>query len=145
MTLLLNELPQGKHHYSFRLDSEYFLEQEKSEIRGGDVAVEADLTLRESDYSLHLKAQGEVQLICDRCLGEMNYAVDVEDDILPDEEDEQTDTLDLRWLAYEMITINLPLVHSHPDGECIPDMQNLLQALGVSQDDTHLSSTVEPE
>ena len=75
----------------------------------------------------------------------MNYAVDVEDDILPDEEDEQTDTLDLRWLAYEMITINLPLVHSHPDGECIPDMQNLLQALGVSQDDIHLSSTVEPE
>ncbi len=145
MTLLLNELPQGKHHYSFRLSSEYFLEQEKSEIRGGDVEIEADLTLRESDYNLHLKAQGEVQLICDRCLGEMNYAVDVEDDILPDEQDEQTDTLDLRWLAYEMITINLPLVHSHPDGECIPDMQNLLQALGVSQDDIHLSSTVEPE
>ncbi len=137
MTLLLNELPQGKHHYSFRLSSEYFQGQEKSEIMGGDVAVEADLTLRERDYSLHLKAQGEVQLICDRCLGQMTYAVDVEDDILPDEEDEQTDTLDLNWLAYEMITINLPLVHSHPKGACMQDMQQLLQ--------THLCSTVEPE
>ena len=65
----------------------------------------------------------------------MDYAIDVEDDIQPGEEDEQTNTLDLSWLAYETITINLPLVHSHPDGECTPDMQQLLQALGVAAND----------
>ena len=138
--LQLNELAQGKHQYSYHLDSAYFAAQEKSEITGGEVDVEAELTLRESDYSLHLKAQGEVKLICDRCLGEMSYAVDVEDDILPDEDDaanSNADEIDLRWLAYEMITINLPLVHSHPDGECMQDMQQLLQ--------THLCSAVEPE
>lgn len=135
MTLQLNELEQGKHHYSFHLGNAYFREQEKSEIQGGEVDVEADLTLYESDYTLHLKAQGEVKLICDRCLGEMNYAVDVEDDIQPNDQDEQSDTLDLNWLAYEMITINLPLVHSHPEGACMDDMQQLLQA--------HLCSTVE--
>lgn len=129
--LLLSELPQGKHHYSFRLEDAYFQGIEKSEIIGGEVDIEADLALRESDYSLHLKAQGEVKLICDRCLGEMSQAVDVEDDIWPDDEDEQTDMLDLSWLAYEMITINLPLVHSHPDGECTPEMQQLLQAFEV--------------
>ena len=74
----------------------------------------------------------------------MDYAVDAEDTIQPDE-DEQSDELDLSWLAYETITINLPMVHSHPEGECIPDMQQLLQALGVSQDDIHLSSAAEPE
>ncbi len=129
--LQLNELAQGKYHYSFRLSTAYFQQQEKSEIMGGDVAVEADLTLRESDYSLHLTARGEVVLVCDRCLGEMKYTVDVEDDVRPDEADEQTDALDLSWLAYEMITINLPLVHSHPDGECTPDMQQLLQAFSA--------------
>ena len=129
--LHLNELEQGRHHFSYHLDSAYFAAQEKSEITGGEVDVEAERTLRESDYSLHIAAKGEVKLICDRCLGEMSYAVDVEDDILPDDQDEQTDTLDLDWLAYEMITINLPLVHSHPDGECTPDMQQLLQAFGV--------------
>lgn len=135
MVLQLNELAQGKHHYSYRLNSAYFQEQEKSEITGGDVAIEADLTLRESDFSLHIKAAGNVQLICDRCLAPMDYAIDVEDDIQPGEEDEQTNTLDLGWLAYETITINLPLVHSHPDGECTPDMQQLLQALGVAAND----------
>ena len=133
--LRLNELEQGKHHYSYHLCSAYLAAQEKSEITGGEVDVEAELTLRESDFDLHLKAKGDVKLTCDRCLGEMSYAVDVEDDILPDESDEQTDTLDLRWLAYEMITINLPLVHSHPEGACMQDMQKLLQA--------HLCSTVE--
>ena len=142
--IVLSELEQGKHTFAFELDSTYFQGIEKSEILGGNVHVEAELRLRESDYDLHLKAQGIVQLTCDRCLGAMDYAVDVEDTIQSDE-DEQSDELDLSWLAYETITINLPLVHSHPDGECIPDMQQLLQALGVSQDDIHLSSTVEPE
>ena len=131
MILQLNELTQGKHHYSFLLDSTYLTAQEKSEIEGGEVAVEADLMIRENDYSLHLTAKGEVVLTCDRCLGKMNYAVDVEDDILPDDQ-EQNNMLDLGWLAYEMITINLPLVHSHPDGECIHEMQQLLHAFGVS-------------
>ena len=142
--IVLSELEQGKHTFAFELDSTYFQGIEKSEILGGNVHVEAELRLRESDYDLHLKAQGIVQLTCDRCLGAMDYAVDVEDTIQSDE-DEQSDELDLSWLAYETITINLPLVHSHPDGECIPEMQNLLQAHGVSQDDIHLSSTSEPE
>lgn len=136
--LLLNELPQGKHHFEFRLDDAFFHAIDKSEILGGEVSVTADLALRESDYSLRIHAQGAVQLTCDRCLAPMNYAVDVEDDILPEEGDvteQSSDTLDLGWLAYEMITINLPLVHSHPDGECTPEMQQLLQALGVSASD----------
>ena len=135
MTLQLNELAQGKHHFNYALDDAYFRSIERSEILGGDVAAEADLVLRESDYSLHIHAQGTVQLTCDRCLAPMDYNVDVEDDILPEEADEQTDTLDLRWLTYELITINLPLVHSHPDGECMQDMQILLQ--------THLCSTMD--
>jgi len=136
IVLQLNELPQGKHHFSFKLDDAYFMGIDKSEITGGNVDIEADLILRESDYSLHLKAIGEVKLICDRCLGEMSYAVNADDDIQPDEEDEQSNTLDLAWLAYETIIINLPLVHSHPDGECVPEMQQLLQTLGVPANDT---------
>lgn len=142
--IVLSELEQGKHKFAFELNSTYFQGIEKSEILGGDVHVEAELNVRESDYDLHLRAQGTVQLTCDRCLGTMDYAVDAEDTIQPDE-DEQSDELDLSWLAYETITINLPMVHSHPEGECIPDMQQLLQALGVSQDDIHLSSAAEPE
>ena len=154
--LHLNELEQGKHHFSFRLD-DLFIQGlpanygvDKSEITGCLIDAEANLNLRENDYSLHIAAKGSVQLVCDRCLATMSYPVDVEDDIWPYEDEQSTDTLDLAWLTYEMIIINLPLVHSHPDGECTPDMQQLLQAFGVpanktEQDSSHLSSTAEPE
>ena len=148
--LRLNELPRGRHHFSYHLD-DGFIEDlpvrygvDKSEITGCTIEAEADLTLRESDYSLHIQAKGRVELICDRCLAPMDYPIEVADDILPDESDEAfsgpgqrsaCDTLDLRWLTYELITLNLPLVHSHPEGECMPDMQRLLQS--------HLCSTME--
>lgn len=135
--LHLNELEQGKHHFFFRLD-DLFIQGlpanygvDKSEITGCLIDAEADLNLRENDYSLHIAAKGSVQLVCDRCLATMSYPVNVEDDIWPDEDEQSTDTLDLAWLTYEMIIINLPLVHSHPDGECNPDMQPLLHAYGV--------------
>lgn len=148
--LHLNELSQGKHHFSFRLDDGFIKDLsvrygvEKSEITGCGIEAEADLTLRESDYSLHIRAKGNVELICDRCLAPMDYPIDVADDIWPYESDEAcsgtgqqgaADTLDLRWLTYELITINLPMVHCHPEGECMPDMQKLLQS--------HLCNTVE--
>lgn len=138
MLLQLNELTQGKHHLSITLDDAYFQSIDKSEILGGEVEAEAELNLLEHDYTLHIHAHGEVQLTCDRCLAPMTYAVDVEDDILPEDDDEANstpDTLDLRWLTYELITINLPLVHSHPEGECTPEMQQLLQAFGVPATD----------
>ena len=135
--LHLSELAPGTHRYAFTLDDAYFRGIDKAEIQGGVVTVEAELQLMPDIYRLRISAQGEVTLICDRCLGQMTYPVDVTDDILPDESDasDDSDTLDIAWLAYEMITTHLPLVHSHPEGACMPDMQELLQA--------HLCSTVE--
>ncbi|MBR0309274.1 MAG: hypothetical protein IJQ97_00160 [Paludibacteraceae bacterium] len=141
--LHLNELAQGKHHFSYRLDDRFIQELpttygvEKSEIIGCAIDAEAELLLRENDYSLHIHAQGDVRLICDRCLAPMTYAVDVSDEIEPDDDETNGETLDISWLTYEMITINLPLVHSHPEGECMQDMQKLLQS--------HLCSTVEED
>ena len=45
--------------------------------------------------------------------------------------------IDLSWLAYELIIVNLPLVHSHQDGGCNPEMDALLQ--------DHLCAEVEDE
>ena len=129
----LSELETGNHHFAFTLDSDYFRGIEKAEIQGGEVAIEAELQLLPDVYRLTISAKGEVELICDRCLGMMPYPVDVTDEIFPDESDasDDADILDMGWLAYEMITTHLPLVHSHPEGACIPEMQQLLQAFGV--------------
>ena len=48
-----------------------------------------------------------------------------------------THQLDLSWLAYEIVSINIPLVHSHQAGECNKHMELLLQ--------DHLCDEPDPE
>lgn len=128
----LKKIELGTHQFDFQLDREFFSAQEKSEILSGEVKCHVVLTLREDDYDLHLAAKGTVWVTCDRCLDPMSIVVDVEEDA---ETEEQNMGLNLAWAVYEMIVVNLPLVHSHPEGLCNPAMQELLQA--------HLCSTVE--
>ena len=131
----LDSLELGCHVYDFQLDSTYFSEIEKTELLGGDVQVSASLTLREFDFDLCIQVQGEVEVTCDRCLDAMTVDVDVEECEWDWEEDVKQ--LDLEWLAYELIIVNLPLVHSHQEGGCNPQMDALLQ--------DHLCADVEDE
>ena len=121
----LDSLNLGEHVFDFQLNSDYFCSIENSELLGGDAQVHAELTLRERDFNLSMDVQGQVQVTCDRCLD----AMDVEIDAFEDEWDwdEEPKKVDLSWLAYELIVVNLPLVHSHQEGGCNPEMDALLQ------------------
>ena len=120
----LSKLEIGNYSFDYELDSAYFQSVEKSEVLGGNVQAKAELALREQDFDLRIKVSGVVQVTCDRCLDPMDVAVDAEDDM---EMDEGTRMLDLEWLAYELVIVNLPLVHSHQPGGCNPMMDALLQ------------------
>ena len=121
----LDSLELGAHVFDFQLDSAYFGEIENSELLGGEVKVEAHLNLREYDFDLDIAVKGLVQVTCDRCLDEMDVAIDAEENEW--EWDGEPKLIDLSWLAYELIIVNLPLVHSHQDGGCNPEMDALLQ------------------
>jgi uncharacterized metal-binding protein YceD (DUF177 family) len=121
----LDSMELGAHVFDFQLDDAYFSEIENSELLGGQVKVEAHLNLREYDFDLDIAVKGLVQVTCDRCLDEMDVAIDVEENEW--EWDEEPKLIDLSWLAYELIIVNLPLVHSHQDGGCNPEMDALLQ------------------
>ena len=130
----LSRLELGTHRFDIQLDSAFFASVEKTEILGGEVVAKAVLQLREEDYSLTMTVKGIVQVTCDRCLDAMDVEIDDEQDI----EQEEGRTIDLAWLAYELVCINLPLVCCHPAGACNPQMDALLQQ--------HLCSTdEEPE
>lgn len=130
----LSRLSLGTHRFDIQLDSAFFASVEKSDVLGGEVAATAVLSLREEDYSLAMKVKGKVQVACDRCLDAMDVEIDDEQDI----EQEEEQMIDLAWLAYELVCINLPLVCCHPAGACNPQMDALLQQ--------HLCSTdEEPE
>ena len=120
----LSKLEIGDYSFDYELDSAYFQSVEKSEVLSGHVQAKAELALRERDFDLRIKVGGTVQVTCDRCLDPMDVAVDAEDDM---EMDEGTEMLDLEWLAYELVIVNLPLVHSHQAGGCNPQMDALLQ------------------
>ena len=120
----LSKLEIGDYSFDYELDSAYFQSVEKSEVLSGHVQAKAELALRERDFDLRIKVGGTVQVTCDRCLDPMDVAVDAEDDM---EMDEGTEMLDLEWLAYELVIVNLPLVHSHQPGGCNPQMDALLQ------------------
>ena len=121
----LDSLEIGEHLFDFQLDKSYFSAIENSELLGGAVDVKVRLILHENEFVLDLDIVGQVQVTCDRCLDAMDIDVDIYEEDMELEEDAQQ--LDLAWLAYELIIVNLPLVHSHQDGGCNPEMDALLQ------------------
>ena len=131
----LDKLELGEHLFDFQLGNSYFSDFEKSELLGGEVDVQVRLIVREDDFSVDVDICGTVQVTCDRCLDSMDVDVDVYDEDIEFEEEPQS--IDLAWLAYELIIVHLPLVHSHQDGGCNPDMAALLQ--------NHLCTTLDED
>ena len=138
----LKRLPIGTHEFDIQLDSDFFGSLEKSEILSGEVASHAVLNLREEDYTLNIAVHGTVFVVCDRCLDPMPIEIDDEQEIWSEDEEGNDQSpmtnhqLDLSWLAYEIVSINIPLVHCHQAGGCNPQMDLLLHS--------HLC-TAEPE
>ncbi len=121
----LSRLPVGTHSFDIQLNDDFFASLEKSEILSGEVACKATLNLREEDYRLSIAVHGTVFVVCDRCLDPMPLDITDEQDIWSEDEDAETQ-LDLTWLAYEIVSVNIPLVHSHQPGECNTQMELLL-------------------
>ena len=128
----LKRLPIGTHEFDIQLDDAFFEGLEKSEILRGTVDCKATLHLREEDYQLHITVQGTVFVVCDRCLDPMPLEIEDEQEIFSEDEESNdqrpmtNDKLDLSWIAYEIVSINIPIVHSHQAGECNKQMELLL-------------------
>ncbi len=146
----LNALKIGDYEYQYTLNDAFFAALDEKEIHGGNLTAKVELAVREQGCNLHLQVAGDVTITCDRCLDDMKQAVEADEALLvklatqPTDEatdddaiyvDPRSGMLDLAWLLYEMIEINLPIVHSHQQGECNPHMEELLQ--------THLCTTAE--
>ena len=131
----LSRLPIGTHRFDIQLDSDFFANVEKSEILSGNVSCKAVLNLREEDYQLTITVQGTVFVVCDRCLDPMPIEINANDE--GEWLEANGESLDLSWLAYEIVSINIPLVHSHQAGGCNKQMDLLLQS--------HLCADPDPE
>ena len=131
----LQRLPIGTHSFDILLDNDFFASVEKTEILGGNVECKVTLNLREEDYQLNITVHGTVFVVCDRCLDPMPIDIDANDE--GEWLEANGESIDLSWLAYEIVSINIPIVHSHQAGECNKQMELLLQ--------DHLCAEPEPD
>jgi len=130
------------------LDDTFFAALEQSEILGGNVDVALNVKRRAGGgYRIGVKAQGTVRTACDRCLDDVELPVDVADEILLTDDADAADAnpdlvllpnargeYDAAWQLYEIVLTALPMIRTHPDGQCNPDM---LRRIATDEDDTN--------
>jgi uncharacterized metal-binding protein YceD (DUF177 family) len=133
---------------------DFFASLEKSEILSGTVDGKVTLNLREEDYQLNIAVQGTVFVVCDRCLDPMPLEIVDEQEIFSEDEETGDDdeivnrqssnrqSLDLSWLVYEIVSINIPIVHSHQPGECNQQMELLLQSHLCAEPDPDVDTEI---
>ena len=149
----LKRLPLGSHSFDIQLNDDFFASLEKSEILSGTVDGKVTLNLREEDYQLNIAVQGTVFVVCDRCLDPMPLEIVDEQEIFSEDEETGDDeivprqssnrqSLDLSWLVYEIVSVNIPIVHSHQPGECNQQMELLLQSHLCAEPDPDVDTQI---
>ena len=134
--------------YQYRLDDAFFLDLDAPEVQKGQVNVTLKVRKTSGVYQLDFHTEGEVVVICDRCLDEMEQPIETtdrlkvklgaeyseEDDmvIVPEEEG----YINVAWFIYEFIALSIPMKHVHAPGKCNKDMvSKLSKHLRVSGDE----------
>ena len=126
--------------YNFSLDDQFFALIEAPEIHKGHLDVVLTVKKSYGAFVIDFAIQGEVAVMCDRCLDDMFLPVDTVDSIkvkLGEEYDETEDLvivpesdgyINIAWNIYEFALLSLPMVHVHPEGECNEEMITALNS-----------------
>jgi len=144
----LGTLALGQHVLEYTLDDAFFAALDQDEILGGDCKAVINVNAHETSASLHIAISGTAKVTCDRCLDPMDILLEpIEEQVLlklaPEagEDDnaiyvaENEPVFDLGWLLYELIAVSLPVVHSHEEGLCNPEMQAILDGIKVEKNE----------
>lgn len=126
----LTGLPVGEHHYSFTISRDLFETFENEEIQNATIEAFVNLEVRPNVRELHMKLNGNVDVLCDRCLGSLSLDIDQnehaivkpmgersEDDLNILDYDDSTGVLSLDQYIYDMVLTGLPMQKVHPDDE----------------------------
>ena len=134
--------------YQYQLDDAFFLDLDAPEVQKGQVNVTLKVRKTSGVYQLDFHIEGEVVVICDRCLDEMEQPIESVDTLkvkLGDEFSEVDDVvmvpeedgyINVAWFIYEFIALNIPMKHVHEYGKCNKDMvKKLNKHLRSDEDD----------
>ena len=156
-TIALKSLSEGTHTYEYALGEDFFAETDSHEIDKGEVNVGLTLKRTGDTFELHFAIKGHIIIPCDRCLDDMQLPVETEDTLYVkfgesySEEDENLivvpeseGTINLAWYLYECIALTIPLKHTHPEGMCNPEMENLLKVHSATVSEQDDEAPIDP-
>ncbi len=147
--IALPTLGDGHHEYEMKVDRDFFASRENDDVKEADVTAYVDVDVRHGVYEIGITCQGWIEVSCDRCLDPMRLDVDDDYDVTVrygEDYDETDDTItlpesevnfDLAPLIADTILLSIPLRHVHPDGECNPEMKEIMKQ--------HSSESAEPD
>lgn len=135
MTVNLRDILNDQTPRTMHLDDDFFKSLDQDEITGGDVEVVLQVKQGAGGiYHFNYTMRGTARVLCDRCLDEVELAVDFADtvDIAHGDPDDDNGeaiiipfsqmTYDIAWDMFELIDVHFPLQRIHPEGQCNPDM-----------------------
>lgn len=136
----LKALPKGTHDFSFHLGEKFFADMESTDIRDADVTASVTVKYDGEVYDLTFHVTGEVTVLCDRCLDEMQLPIDAGyhimvkyGDAFRDDSDElleipgSTNDLNVAYMIYDTVSLAVPIKHVHPMGKCNRQMSAILR------------------
>ena len=134
----LPTLGEGHHEYEMKADGSFFAARGNDDVKEADVTAYVDIDVRHGAYEIGITCQGWIDIPCDRCLDPMRLDVDEDYDVTVrygEEYDEKDDLItipedetdfDLATLIADTVLLSIPLRHVHPDGECNPEMEEIM-------------------
>ena len=144
----LKAISPDSEGYSWTLDDAFFQSLDQELISQGSVDVALRVEKTSGAYELQFQVDGEVTVPCDRCLDPMQQPIHgshllraVLGESFSDDGDlitvpEAEGIIDLAWNIYEIVALNIPTSHVHPEGQCNTDMaQRLAEHTGNGQAD----------
>jgi len=136
----LNGLQAHQSGHSAHVGKEFFEEFENDQILDADVKVNATVEKSGKYVGIDLDLEGTVTVPCDRCLEPLTLPVDehpcfsvkFSDTASEGDYDESSGReilvlpesdafLDLGQIVYDYVCLSVPIVKTHPEGECNPE------------------------
>ena len=138
----ISGLALGKHSFQYEITDEFFKGMDYSEIQQGKVNVNLDIDRVETMLTLTFDIEGTVRVMCDRCADEFDQPIDSNQVFyikLGTENAEESDDVmvmpadqhdfDLTSLIYEFIILSIPMHRVHPEGQCNPEIIDMLNGM----------------
>lgn len=134
MSISLRLLEENVTVFSYQLDDAFYQGIDQQEIKGGKVSATVTIKKVVDAYDVTLQQQGEIQIVCQRCLENMALPIDIVDHLVvkygtdtTEETDElvvlrDNETFQIGWFLFEFAALTIPICPVHPEGECDPEM-----------------------